>query len=150
MSELYPTPSRRRRLEQVARGEVYRDEVGCWHKPTGFKVSAEMAALEAVGWVEAVEHPLAGWNRYQLTEAGRVVLAAPTVDQLGLGSVWSDRLNTGRRLRVTHVTQRHVEAQVTYSTEPDAWDHAAVSARVARREWTAHRYVPEPTSDGAR
>lgn len=150
MSDLYLSPTRRRRLEAVGRGEIYVEAGNAWDRITGFKVTDAMAEMERAGWVTRGRHPtLHGCQAYAITETGRGILNAAPVDELHLGTIWRDRQNPGRRLRVVDVTARYVEAQVTYSTEPDAWQYAAANDRVARTSWTAHRYLPEPTGDGA-
>lgn len=145
MSGLYPTPARLRRLAQVERGEVYRDNVGIWHKPTGHRVVAEITALELAGWVERRPHPtLSTWEVYVLAEAGRLALYPPDPDAPEVGAVYADQELRGRRVQVRYVSQISVQVLLTYSTAPNAWELARLVDVIPREEWTARRYVREP------
>lgn len=62
-----------------------------------------------------------------------------------MGSVWRDVAVPGRRIRITEVTAISVTFDVTYSTEADAWDHAAAT-RTELRKTLFHRYAPEVTA----
>lgn len=150
MSDLALTPTRRLRLEQVGRGEIYRDEVGVWHQTSGRRITAEVVMFERAGWVQEEPHPvLPTRTLYALTAAGVEVLAARPVDDIPEGSVWRDNVNPGRRLKVTHVSVYRVEFQVTYSPAADAFTLSDRSDVLPRREWTTNRFAPEATADGA-
>lgn len=59
-----------------------------------------------------------------------------------MGSVWRDVAVPGRRIRITEVTAISVTFDVSYSTEPDAWAHAAHTRTELKKFW-AHRYARE-------
>lgn len=61
-----------------------------------------------------------------------------------LHTVWRDRCIPGRRLRITEVTVLTVTFDVSYSTEPTAWDVAAHTRTERRRHWHV-RFTPEST-----
>lgn len=63
---------------------------------------------------------------------------------IAMGSVWRDVAVPGRRIRITEVSAISVTFDVTYSTEPDAWDHAAHTRTELKKFWS-HRYAPEVT-----
>lgn len=60
----------------------------------------------------------------------------------GVHTVWQDVAVPGRRVRVTEVSAITVTFDVSYSTEPDAWDYAAHTRTELTKFWR-HRYVPE-------
>jgi hypothetical protein len=62
-----------------------------------------------------------------------------------MGSVWRDVAVPNRRIRITEVSAISVTFDVTYSTEPDAWDHAA-NSRTELKKVFAHRFAPEVAS----
>lgn len=71
---LYPTPTRRRRLAEVARGEICRYGDGQDYAADGLKVTAGMQDLERAGWVVlGPPHPLK--TPWLLTPAGIAVAA---------------------------------------------------------------------------
>jgi hypothetical protein len=150
VSELYLTQTRRRLLHGVEHGSVVWEAGQAWDKVTGYKVTAAMAEMERAGWVERVLDPAITdpTGVYRLTEAGRLVVYPPPPEAPSVGSVWRDRANPGRRLRVDHTTDLLIEVTATYSVAADAWDNATVRDAVLRLEWTAQRYVSESTPDG--
>lgn len=150
MSELALTPNRRRRLEQVDRGEIERQAGQAWDRVSGFKVSAEMNQMEREGWVSRRSLGAGDLELYTVTEVGRALLNAKPVDGIAEGSVWLDLHNPGRRLKVLHVSRGVVQVAVTYSPAADAFDISERGDAVPRREWTANRYrLVESTPDGA-
>lgn len=61
-----------------------------------------------------------------------------------LNTVWRDRCIPGRRLRITEVTEITVTFDVSYSTDPQAWDVAAHTRTERRRHWHV-RFTQEGT-----
>jgi UPF0288 family protein (methanogenesis marker protein 3) len=149
VSDLALTPTRRRRLEQVRLGEIERQAGHAWDRITGFKVSDEINRMERAGWVERRPVGAGDLELYVLTDAGVAELGAEPVGFVAEGSVWLDLHNPGRRLKVLHVSTRVVQVAVTYSPAPDAFDLSDRGDAIPRREWTANRYRPESTPDGA-
>lgn len=150
MSDLALTPTRRRRLEDAERGDVYRDETGAYHQPTGRKCTAEMDELERAGWVKREPDRVFPQRRerYRLTDVGQALLSPEPVVDIAPESVWRDRERPGRRLKVEHVDELQVSVLTTYSPAADAWEHTLTTDVVPRGEWTVQRFVPESTPDG--
>lgn len=69
---------------------------------------------------------------------------APAETPIEVGTVWRDRCIPDRRLRITEVTALTVTFDVSYSTDPGAWDVAAHTRTERRRHWHV-RFVPEVT-----
>lgn len=82
MTELFPTPTRLALLAEVFAGEVWQQSNGHSIIEQGTrtrKVTAEIAAMERAGWITLVALRF-GAKRWDLTDAGRAVLAAAGKD----------------------------------------------------------------------
>lgn len=78
--DLYPTPTRRDLLREVADERIIRGHGGgSFHRRTHNTVTARIAEMDQAGWVElGPPEPGSGARPWRLTDTGRAVLHRAT------------------------------------------------------------------------
>lgn len=75
---LYPTPARRDLADQIDAGRVFRDAAGVDYIAGERRVTADMAEIEAAGWVELLAGR--GLRTWALTPYGKAIQAVRVLD----------------------------------------------------------------------
>jgi hypothetical protein len=79
VSDLCPTPTRLQLLRDVRAGAVFQDRAGISYVSGGPRVDNRITEMAVAGWVALTDVGADGFDYWQLTDAGRAVLALAAV-----------------------------------------------------------------------